>query len=125
MKFTAGPPLRVVVIAFWTVEDRSGVFKTVEQLLFSCASVFHHALRVFYPAEHDSCAERQEIVTALQAGQLVHLDAWSLQIVFAPSGYRGVGGSVSTRGDLESFYGYASREPKQVSVKQRPGRAAS
>ena len=120
MKFTPGPPFRVVVVAFWTVEDRRGVFKAVEPLAFSCASVFHHALHVFYPAGYDSGEQRREVVEALQAGELVHLDGWGLQVMFVPNGYQGVSGGASTREALEGFYRYAAKEPKQVTFAARP-----
>ena len=120
MAFTAGPPFSVVVVAFWTVEGRRGVFKSVESLTFSCASVFHHALGAFYPPEYDSQRQRQDIVETLQAGQSVHLDSWGLQLMFIPNGYRGVGGGVSGREDLECFYRYAVKQPKQFSISARP-----
>ena len=102
------------------MEDRRGVFKTVESLAFSCTSVFHHALHVFYPAEYDSCEQRQEIVASLQAGESVHLDGWGLQVMFVPGSYRGVGGGASNREALEGLYSYAAKQPKQVSVAARP-----
>lgn len=120
MKFTSGPPFHVVVVAFWTVEDRRGVFKAVESLAFSCASVFHHALATFYPAGYDSDDQRREIVASLEAGELVHLDSWGLQVMFVPGTYRGVGGGISGREELECFYRYAVKKPKHVAVAARP-----
>ena len=120
MEFTLGPRFDVTLVAFWTVEDRRGVFKTVESLAFACESVFHHALSVFYPPEHDSHAKRQDIIAALAAGQVVHLDTWGLQLMFIPGGYKGVGGGVSAQEDLECFYRYAVKQPKQVAIGMRP-----
>ena len=121
MECTTNKGFNVVAVAFWTVEGRCGVFKTVESLGFSCAGAFHTALKPFYPDGYDSAEQRREVVATLQAGQVVHLDSWGLQVVLVPGGYRGVGGKAGNRGDLESFFRQADKQPKQVSVAVRPG----
>lgn len=120
MEFIPGPRFDVTLVAFWTVEGRKGVFKTVESLAFACENVFHHALAVFYPPDYDSEMKRHEILTALDAGQVVHLDSWGLQLMFVPGGYKGIGGGVSGQEELSCFYRYAVKQPKEICVEMRP-----
>ena len=121
MECTTTKGFNVVAVAFWTVEGRGGVFKTVESLTFGCAGVFHNALKLFYPDGYDSDGQRREVVATLQAGEVVHLDGWGLQVMLVPGGSRGGGGKVGSRKDLETFFCQADRQPKQVSVAVRPG----